>query len=162
MFGVLVLSIASAFTAHGHTLPLSVYPAAIFHVHVLLSCSTHSVLVSCFPLEKQMPPVVCCVFRIAISNLISLGMGGLSVTQIFATGLHNHMIWHTLLWYTQICWSFQCTEFMYVQKITYIKSPGCSHTLQLILAMNCTLRQEKNWHIRRPDTVCFVFIWCLF
>lgn len=73
------------------TLPLSVYSAVIFHVHVLLSCSTHSVLVSCFPLEKQMPPVVCCVFRIAISNLISLGMGGLSVTQIFATGLRNHM-----------------------------------------------------------------------
>lgn len=73
------------------TFPLSVYSAVLFQVHVLLSCSTHSVLVSCFPLEKQMPPVVCCVFRIAISNLIIVGMGGPSVTQIFATGLCNQM-----------------------------------------------------------------------
>jgi len=47
----------------------------------------------------------------------------------------------------QICWSFQCTEFTYVQTISNLKSkrsPGCSHTLQRIMAMNRTLEQEEN------------------
>lgn len=64
VFGGLVLSIASAFAAHGqHSSSVCLF-CCLFQVHVLLSCSTHSVLVSCFSLEKQMPPVVCCIFRI--------------------------------------------------------------------------------------------------